>query len=199
MVSLLFTAQKVSVFGVILVHIFPTFSCIRTEYREILRILRISLYSVQMREIAGKMQTRVTLNTGTFYAVVIINDFFQFGRNSVYELSSGNYFQRSNIQTINFANKSVKYQEQNYGTSSSGDKSIRISYDFQKEDKESDSQKLPLLSMQNLYWPSWFHKLRFMCTVTIHKHVKHRSFLYNWFICIYCNNVKMESQDTRVV
>ena len=109
MVSLLFTAQKVSVFGVILVHIFPTFSCIRTEYREILRILRISLYSVQMREIAGKMQTRVTLNTGTFYAVVIINDFFQFGRNFVYELSSGNYFQRSNIQTIHFANKSVKY------------------------------------------------------------------------------------------
>ena len=45
------TAQKVSVFGVILVRIFPAFSRIR------------------MRENAAKMRTRVTPNTNTFYAV----------------------------------------------------------------------------------------------------------------------------------
>ena len=44
----------------------PKFSRIRTEYGE---ILRISPYSVIMRENAGKMRTRITLNTDTFYAV----------------------------------------------------------------------------------------------------------------------------------
>ena len=57
-----------SVFGVILVRIFPAFSRIRTEYGEILRIF---LYSVQMRENAEKMRTRITPNTDTFYAVPI--------------------------------------------------------------------------------------------------------------------------------
>ena len=55
-----------SVFGVILVRIFPTFSYIRTEYGEI----RISPYPVQMQGNAGKKWTRITLNTGTFHAVV---------------------------------------------------------------------------------------------------------------------------------
>ena len=55
-----------SVFGVILVRIFPAFSRIETEYTE---ILRISPYSVQMQENAGKMRTRITPNTDTFYAV----------------------------------------------------------------------------------------------------------------------------------
>ena len=54
------------VFGVILVRIFSTFSRIRTEYRE---IRSISPYPVWMRENAGKMRTRITLNTDTFYAV----------------------------------------------------------------------------------------------------------------------------------
>ena len=40
-----------SVFGVILVRLFTKFSRIRTEYRE---ILRISPYSVQVQENAGK-------------------------------------------------------------------------------------------------------------------------------------------------
>ena len=40
-----------SVFGVILVRIFPAFSRIRIEYGE---ILRISQYSVRMQENAGK-------------------------------------------------------------------------------------------------------------------------------------------------
>ena len=40
-----------SVFGVILVRIFPAFSRIRTEYGE---ILRISPYSVRMRENADQ-------------------------------------------------------------------------------------------------------------------------------------------------
>ena len=51
-----------SVFGVILVHIFSAFSLIRTEYEEI-----ISPYSVQMRENVGKMGTRITPNTENFY------------------------------------------------------------------------------------------------------------------------------------
>ena len=55
-----------SVFGVILVCIFAAFSCIRTEYGE---IRCISPYSVRMRENVGKMRTRTTMNTDTFYAV----------------------------------------------------------------------------------------------------------------------------------
>ena len=51
----------------ILVRIFPAFSRIRTEYGE---ILRISPYALQMRENAGNMQTRITPNTDTFYAVL---------------------------------------------------------------------------------------------------------------------------------
>ena len=45
---------------------FSAFSRIRTEYRE---ILIISAYTVQMLENMGKMETRVTPNTETFYAV----------------------------------------------------------------------------------------------------------------------------------
>ena len=45
------TVQKESAVGVILVHIFPAFSHIRSEYGE---ILRISPYSVRMRENPGK-------------------------------------------------------------------------------------------------------------------------------------------------
>ena len=59
-------AKKVFVFGVILVPIFLTFIGIWTEYGG---ILRISPYSVQMRQNAGKMRTRRTPNTDTFYAV----------------------------------------------------------------------------------------------------------------------------------
>ena len=59
-------AKKVFVFGVILVPIFLTFTRIWTEYGG---ILRISPYSVQMRQNAGKMQTRRTQNTDTYYAV----------------------------------------------------------------------------------------------------------------------------------
>ena len=59
-------AKKVFVFGVILVPIFLTFTRIWTEYGG---ILRISPYSVQMRQNAGKMRTRRTQNTDTYYAV----------------------------------------------------------------------------------------------------------------------------------
>ena len=55
-----------SLFGVILVGIFAAFSCIRIEYGD---IRCISLYSVRMRENVGKMWTRTTTNTDTFYAV----------------------------------------------------------------------------------------------------------------------------------
>ena len=55
-----------SVFGVILASIFAAFSRIWTEYGET-RI--ISPYSVQALENPGKMRTRKTPNTDTFYAV----------------------------------------------------------------------------------------------------------------------------------
>ena len=59
--------KKDFVFGVILVRIFPAFSRIRSEYGE---ILRISRYSIRMLENAGKMRTRITPSTDTFYAVI---------------------------------------------------------------------------------------------------------------------------------
>ena len=62
------SALKVSVFGVILVSIFPAFSRIQTEYGEIICIFP---FSVQMRENEEKMRTRITRNTDTFYAVCI--------------------------------------------------------------------------------------------------------------------------------
>ena len=62
-----YIAEKVSVFGVILVHNFPVFSLIRTKYGE---ILRVSLYSLRTRENAGKMRNRITPNTSAFYAVL---------------------------------------------------------------------------------------------------------------------------------
>ena len=37
------------------------------------------------------------------------------------------------------------------GPYSSGDKSIKISYDFQEKDKEFDSKELPLSLLQDLY------------------------------------------------
>ena len=58
-----------SVFGVILVRIFPSFSRIWTEYGE---ILRISPYSVLMQENEGKMRTKITLNMDTFYAATVV-------------------------------------------------------------------------------------------------------------------------------
>ena len=59
----MFTAQKVSVFGVNLVRIFPPFPRIWTKYGE---IRNISLYSILMRKNAGKMRTRITPNTDSF-------------------------------------------------------------------------------------------------------------------------------------
>ena len=39
------------------------------------------------------------------------------------------------------------------GPYSSGDKSIKISDDFQEKDKELDSQELHLSPLPDLYWP----------------------------------------------
>ena len=58
-----------SIFGVILVRIFLAFSRIRNEYGE---KRSISPYSVRMRENAGRMQTKITLNTDTLFTVLII-------------------------------------------------------------------------------------------------------------------------------
>ena len=44
---------------------------------------------------------------------------------------------------------------------SSGDKSIKISYDLLEKDKELGSQQVPLLPLQVLYCPRWFYKLTF--------------------------------------
>ena len=51
-------------------RIFPAFSRIRAEYGE---ILPVSLYSVHMSGNAGKMPTRITPNTDTFYVELILN------------------------------------------------------------------------------------------------------------------------------
>ena len=37
-----------------------------------------------------------------------MNDVFQFGKNSAYELRSDNHLQRTNIQTLHFASESMK-------------------------------------------------------------------------------------------
>ena len=39
---------------------------------------------------------------------VIMSDVFQFVKNSVYELKSGNHLQRTNIQTVHFGSDSIK-------------------------------------------------------------------------------------------
>ena len=39
---------------------------------------------------------------------VIMSDVFQFVKNSVYELKSGNHLQRTNIQTVYFGSDSIK-------------------------------------------------------------------------------------------
>ena len=56
-----------SAFGVILVRIFPAFSCIRTECGE---LRSMSFYSVRMPENMGKMPARITSNADTFYAML---------------------------------------------------------------------------------------------------------------------------------
>ena len=66
--------------GVILVHIFPAFSRIWTEYGE---IRSISPYSVRMRQNVWKMGTRITPNTDTFYAVSLVKVFPIFSLNSL--------------------------------------------------------------------------------------------------------------------
>ena len=55
----LFSAWKVSVLGGILAHIFPHLGWIRSDTR------------IQSK--CGKMRTRITPNTDTFYAVIVSN------------------------------------------------------------------------------------------------------------------------------
>ena len=43
----------------------------KSSYSELFWYLRISPYSVRLRENAGKMRTRITPNTDTFYAVTL--------------------------------------------------------------------------------------------------------------------------------
>ena len=47
------------------------------------------------------------------------------------------------------------------GHYSNGDKSIKISYDFQEKVKEWYSQQLPLSPLRDIYKPRRFHKLTF--------------------------------------
>ena len=58
-----YTTQKLFVFGVILVGIFPHLGW----------IWRHTSYLLRIQSICGKMPTRITPNTGTFYAVVVMN------------------------------------------------------------------------------------------------------------------------------
>ena len=98
---LLLTAWKVSVFGVILVHIFPHLDWIRrdTEYLSLMKVfdfithwlksvrirsnsgpyfpsfgLDTERYGVSLRIQSewGEMRTRISPNTGTFYAIIDI-------------------------------------------------------------------------------------------------------------------------------
>ena len=73
----------------ILVRIFPGLSLIRTEYGEIR-----SPYSVRVRENAGKMRTRITPNTDSFYAVL--------KNSSTYYLLSTTPLSNSSYRTRNF-------------------------------------------------------------------------------------------------
>ena len=92
-----------------------------------------------------------------------MNDAFQSGKDSAYELRSGNrHLQGTNIQAIHFGSEYIKaLGAKIWDLNSSEDKSIKISYDFQEKDKELDSQEFPLSPLQDLYWQSWFHKLTF--------------------------------------
>ena len=56
-----YTARKLSVFGVILFRIFPHSDWIRRE----------TSVSLTIQSKCGKMQTRITRNTDTFYAVLL--------------------------------------------------------------------------------------------------------------------------------
>ena len=47
---------------------------------------------------------------------VIMNDVFQFSKNSAFELNSGNDLQRANIQTVYFCSESGKTLGAKYGT-----------------------------------------------------------------------------------
>ena len=88
-----------------------------------------------------------------------MNEVFQFGKHSAYELRSGNYLQR----TVHFSSESIKILGAKTRDLIPAEiKSIKISYDFQEKDKELDSQELSLSPFQDLYWPSWFHKLTFI-------------------------------------
>ena len=79
------------------------------------------------------------------------------------------------------------------GPYSSGNKSIQISYDFQEKDKELDSQELPLLPLQGLYWPSWFHIYSVVKShhlLNVYETFQSKTFyLYDYFtFYIYCKN-----------
>ena len=94
-------------------------------------------------------------------STVIMNDVFQFGRHSAYELRSRNYLQRTNIQTVQFGSESIKTLGAKIWdlipAEIKASKSLMI---FNKKIKNwtPKSCNKPL---QDLYWPSWFHKLTF--------------------------------------
>ena len=114
-----------SVFRVILVRIFPAFSCIWTEYG---KILRISPYSVRMWENAGKMRTRTTPNTDSFYVVNVTTFYLVNMLNIFYRLNKMKWEslnlepnlphyskQRSNFQNARFR---AKFKILKFGTKS---------------------------------------------------------------------------------
>ena len=73
----IFTASKVSIFGVTLVHVFPHFPAFGVNTER----YWVSPYSVWLPENAGKMRTRITPDTDTFYEVLLSlngNSFTQF-------------------------------------------------------------------------------------------------------------------------
>ena len=76
--------------------------------------------------------------------------FFSFGKNSAYELRSGNHLPRTNIQTVSESIKILGAKIWDL-----------VPAEIKASKSLMDSKELPLSPLQDLYWPSWFHKLTF--------------------------------------
>ena len=72
-----------------------------------------------------------------------MNDVFQFGKNSAYELRSSNHLQRTNIQTVLFGSESIKKLGAKLWDLIPGEiKASKFLIIFKKKDKELDSREL---------------------------------------------------------
>ena len=77
----------------------------RSNFKELLE--RDHSFTIHKRNI--KYLAIEAYNVKNGISPVIMN-VFQFGKNSTYELRSGNYLQRTNVQTVHFGSESIKTQ-----------------------------------------------------------------------------------------